>query len=172
MDSTFGQDSDQRVTMRYPARGPEGLVIRGYRAWLQYAIERDTSGLQETWKTLGNEMGPKTAHLAMRVLERLVHQLGDCSACALRFHCQGTKLCREECLILAMISRLQNGEEEAAFRSAIELVPQEKASDTLMIGGELAMAMKAAGKVLLPVSADSIRLLNPGSEAVPVPTLH
>lgn len=158
---------------RYLARVPEGLVVGGYRGWLHFAAMRDVSRLEAVWNEFNTRLDPNAAGLAMAGLERLIRQLGSCAACPLRFHCQGVKhLCRDECLMLSLISGLQNGEDEAAFLSALGLTSADRASTIVTAGGEFAMALKISGHQLLPIHADTVRWLATGRSQPAKTTLH
>lgn len=162
-----------RETAHYLARGPESLVIDGYRGWLHFAAHRDAQRLQEIWNRFNRRLDPHSARLAMAGLERLIRQLGACANCPLRFHCQGTQhLCRDECLVLSMISGLQHGDDAASFLSARALTSQVKALEVIAAGGEFAITLRAAGQVLLPVEAATIMTIAGTAGGPPSSSLH
>lgn len=108
----------------------------------------------------------------MSGLERLIGNLGACANCPLRFLCQGSKhLCRDECLILGLVSGLQNGDEEAALLSAQFLSSSSQAPELLSAAAEFAMTLKFAGQQLLPIHAHTVDQVG-GSTHAPHPTLH
>ncbi|MDZ7824042.1 MAG: hypothetical protein U5K75_08365 [Ahrensia sp.] len=170
------QDNNlQNVATRYLARDPESLVLSGYRGWLAFAADRDISKLEAIWNEFSKKLDHKCALMAMSGLENLIRKMGVCAQCPLRFHCQGTKnLCRDECLMLALISSLQNGDEESAYLSASTLTSTTSAKgaiEVLASATEFAMALKLGGKQLLPIEAGAVRWIiekspNPESATV------
>ena len=132
---------EECAAARYLARDAEGLVIGGYRGWLGFAAERDIAMLDAIWSAFNRKLDANCARLAMSGLEKLIRQLGVCATCPLRFHCQGARhLCRDECLMLALISGLQNGEDETAYLSAGALTSNARAFEVLAAASEFATA--------------------------------
>ncbi|WP_420410503.1 hypothetical protein [Hoeflea sp.] len=157
---------------RILARQPENLVVGGYRGWLHFASERNVSHLRKVQSDYVRLLGEQAGTAAMGGLERLIGNLGACANCPLRFFCQGSKhLCREECLMLALVSGLQNGDEEAALLSARFLSSSSQAPELLSAAAEFAMTLKFAGQQLLPIHAHTVDQFG-GATRAPHPTLH
>ena len=158
---------------RYLEREAEALVVGGYRGWLEFAVDPDVRKLEAVWNAFNRSLDRHCARLAMSGLETLIRRLGTCATCPLRFHCQGSShLCRDECLVLGLVSGLQNGDEETAFLSAGALTSQARALERLRAGSEFAMAMKSGGKHLLPISGQTIRMIAASAPHSGNKTLH
>lgn len=157
---------------RFLARKPENLVVCGYRGWLHFASERNLARLQAVQADYIRHLGEQVGTAAMTGLERLIGNLGACANCPLHFFCQGSQhLCREECLILGLVSGLQNGEEEAALLSARHLSSEDRAPVLLRTAAEFAMTLKFAGQQLLPIHAHTVDQIG-GAGRANQPTLH
>jgi hypothetical protein len=170
-DIQHNQDQECPAS-RILARQPENLVVGGYRGWLHFASERDVARLREVRSDYVRHLGEQAGTAAMRGLERLIGNLGACAGCPLRFLCQGSKhLCREECLMLGLVSGLQNGDEDAALLSARFLSSPAQAPELLSAAAEFAMTLKFAGQQLLPIHAHTVDQFG-GATRAPQPTLH
>lgn len=173
MNQMRPQSDGQCPASRYLARTPESLVVGGYRAWLHFAIEQNASCLDGIRDRFDHHLGRSTALVAMAGLESMIRQLGTCAGCPLRCFCQGSQhLCRDECLILGLISGLQNGEDESAYLSAGNLSSEARAPEVVASAGEFAMALKFAGQQLLPIPVDTVHWIIKGGQAAPNSTLH
>jgi hypothetical protein len=167
------QPDGQCPASRYLARTPEILVVGGYRAWLHFAIEQNAASLETIQAQFNRHLGKPAAFVAMAGLESMIRQLGTCASCPLRCFCQGSQhLCRDECLILGLVSGLQNGEDEAAYLSAGNLSSNARAPEVVASAGEFAMALKFAGQQLLPIPVDTLHRIIKGGQAASNPTLH
>lgn len=170
-DIQHNQDQECPAS-RILARQPESLVVGGYRGWLHFASERNAAHLREVRSDYVRHLGEHAGVAAMSGLERLIGNLGACANCPLRFLCQGSKhLCREECLMLGLVSGLQNGDEDAALLSAQFLSSPGQAPELLSAAAEFAMTLKFAGQQLLPIHAHTVGQFG-GATRAPQPTLH
>ena len=74
----------------------------------------------------------------------LIRQLGACATCPLRFYKPGAgHLCRDECLVLGMVSGAQHGDEDLLVQSAklltcsdtcIEVIERASAYAGILLG--------------------------------------
>lgn len=140
----------------YLARKPESLVVGGYRGLVACALADDT--------VLGRDAVKQLEALHRRTLDRdetrvvldglsaFVGTLGRCATCPLRAcsnSCQ--HLCRDECLVLALVAALQHGDEQVSISAASALSCPARHAEILGVAGDYAMRLKIFDQILLPV---------------------
>ncbi len=148
----------------YLERRPESLVVGGYRRIVDCALAGDTpqgrvaaDALQQMHRDC---LGPAESRIVVDGLTHFVGTLSRCAACPLRaFPTESSHLCRDECLILALISALQHGDESAGRTMACALTCPARSVETLAASGDYAMRMKMFGQVLLPVPLSAVSAL-------------
>ena len=140
----------------YMARKPEALVVGGYRGLVACALAGDTVVGQSAVKQLEalhrQTLGPAETRVVLDGLSAFIGTLGHCATCPLRAcsnSCQ--HLCRDECLILALIAALQHGDDNIGISAASALTCPARHAEILGVAGDYAMRMKIFGQVLLPV---------------------
>ena len=148
----------------YLKRIPESLVVGGYRRIVDCAIAGDTHAGQVAADALRqlhrDTLGPAESRIVVDGLTSFISTLSRCAACPLRaFPSDSSHLCRDECLILALVSALQHGDENAGRMTACALTCPARAMETLAASGDYAMRMKMFGQVLLPVPQNAITTL-------------
>ena len=151
----------------YPERMPEQLALAAYRQALQ---SQSAASVQSSChEPAGRVQLPETesAGLSLAGMAQLVDALGKCAGCPLKCSRPADRaICREECLLLSMLSGIQHGDDETAFVSAIGLAGPQGALDVIAAGGTFAIALKQASQILLPVPADRIwKIVNTASHA-------
>lgn len=148
----------------YLERRPESLVVGGYRRIVDCALAGDTPGGRQAADALQqlhrNCLGPAESRIVVDGLTTFVATLSRCATCPLRaFPSDSRHLCRDECLILALISALQHGDDSAGRQTACALTCPARVAETLAASGDYAMRMKMFGQVLLPVPENAISTL-------------
>lgn len=116
MNSDECGDCPAAAYLRQP---PENLVVNGYRNWVAGTVQKDARYFSAAWNAHATALGTSGGRQALDVMDGLIRQLGACAACPLRFYKPGAgHLCREECLVLAMVAGAQHGDEELLVTSA------------------------------------------------------
>lgn len=140
----------------YLARKPESLVVGGYRGLVACAMAGDSPVGQNAIKKLEalhrRILGPAETRVVLDGLSAFIGTLGHCTTCPLRAcsnSCQ--HLCRDECLILALVAALQHGDDQVGFSAASALTCPARHAEIIGVAGDYAMRMKIFGQVLLPV---------------------
>jgi hypothetical protein len=148
----------------YLERRPEALVVGGYRHIVDCALAGNTpdgrlaaDALQQMHR---DSLGPAESRIIVDGLTNFIATLSRCAACPLRaFPSESRHLCRDECLILALISALQHGDDSAGRATACALTCPARSVETLAASGDYAMRMKMFGQVLLPVPLSAVSAL-------------
>ncbi len=142
----------------------EDFVIGGYRNRIGYS-EIETSGCPDFQAVTGSLISAEAVAIAFA---GFVTALKQCAACPLSaFPAGEEQLCRDELLVLALVSALQHGDEETAVLAASTLTCTSRVHETISAAGTYALLLKVSGALLIPVSASAIRALTD-----PLPTLH
>lgn len=136
---------------------PETLVLKGYRHWTIGIATKNAEHWNEAWNLFATMLDRASARPCMDALIIFVKTLGVCAACPLRTlqpSCEG--LCRDECLVLGLISGLQHGDEEAVEFCLTTLTCPTKCHEVAFAAAEFAMALKASGFYLVPIPARTL----------------
>jgi len=136
----------------YLARQPERLVVQGYRHMLAGCVSRDGEHWRLVRELYFGRLGEDDGRLALAALGEFVAALGRCATCPLRFFPAATDcICRDECLVLGLVSGIQNGDEDGPRQAAKVLSCRRRQGDLLNQAGGFAMTLKLFGQTLLPV---------------------
>lgn len=155
----------------YLKRPAEMLVLQGYRQWMMGVITREASYLNDAWNLFAKTLGVKKARTAMDAMTHFVRTLGLCSTCPLKtFEPECDGLCRDECLVLGLISGLQYGDEEAVNFCLSGLSCPNRCDEVAFAAGVFALSLKASGFVLFPLPASV--LSQTLDRKMPSTTLH
>lgn len=101
-----------------------------------------------------DHLGAKFGPMAHDALEDLVRHLGVCATCPLRTYAPGScHLGSDECLLLALISAIQMGDEHAMHIAIDGLSCAQKCDLVLGPAAQYAAIMKSCGAILLPFPA-------------------
>lgn len=118
-------------------------------------------------KTLGQEK----ARPCMDTMIMFMKTLGMCASCPLHTmepDCHG--LCQDECLVLGLVSALQNGDAASADYCLTRLTCKKRCHDVAFAAGEFAMTLRGAGCTLTPLSKEMLAdIVSLSSHA---PTIH
>ncbi|MDF1609082.1 hypothetical protein PZ897_12925 [Hoeflea sp. YIM 152468] len=128
----------------YLRQQPENLVVNGYRNWIAGLMHSDSRYWDAAWSAHAKLLGTVDGQIALDAMSSLVRQLGACATCPLRFYKPGAgHLCRDECLVLGMVSGAQHGDEDSLVQSAklltcsdrcIEIVDLASAYAAVLLG--------------------------------------
>ncbi|MGE0232060.1 MAG: hypothetical protein AB7O39_14135 [Flavobacteriaceae bacterium] len=139
------------LLQHYLNRSPERLVIEGYRCLLSQAVDERTLPVESAWLLYTGLLGPDGGRWALEELTRFLTSLQLCAHCPLRTAPQRTEgMCREECLVLALLASLQHGDEIGHRCSTEALVCPLRAAEFTEAAGSFAMTLKALRQLLLP----------------------
>ena len=93
----------------YLSRQPEYLVLEGYRHWIAGFETDSVVPWEQAWGIYSGILGPNHGRKAMSDLTFFVRTLRNCAHCPLRtFPFGARRVCREECLVLGLISGIQH----------------------------------------------------------------
>lgn len=119
MGSMEQKDVVECPAAAYLRQPPENLVVNGYRNWVAGLAHSDQRYWDAAWAAHVRALGTVDGQAALDAMAGLVSQLGACATCPLRFYKPGAgHLCRDECLVLGMVSGAQHGDEDLLVQSA------------------------------------------------------
>ena len=136
--------SDDCPAAAYLRQPPENLVVNGYRNWIAGLAQADQRYWDAAWAAHAKALGAIDGQIALDAMASLIRQLGACATCPLRFYKPGAgHLCRDECLVLGMVSGAQHGDEDLLVQSAklltcsdacIEVIERASAYAGILLG--------------------------------------
>lgn len=142
----------------YLQRPAEHLVLHGYRCWTRGIALSSRTPLIEAEALYGDLLGARTGRAALDALAEFVATTGLCARCPLRMLRPGTPaLCRDEAMVLGLMSGLQNGNDAATRFCTIALADDRGAGQVGAAAMTYAMMLKASGRTLLPVPVEVLR---------------
>lgn len=142
----------------YLQRPAEHLVLHGYRCWTRGIALSSRMPLIEAEALYGDLLGARTGRAALDALAEFVATTGLCARCPLRMLRPGTKaLCRDEAMVLGLMSGLQNGDDAATRFCTLALADDRGAGQVGAAAMTYAMMLKASGRTLLPVPVEVLR---------------
>ncbi|MEM7289734.1 MAG: hypothetical protein AAF412_05090 [Pseudomonadota bacterium] len=145
---------------QYLARDGEHLVLEGYRRWCSGVITGNHSHWKIAEQTFTTRLGKQEAGLALDALRKFTQTLGCCASCPLKTSPAGCQsLCRDEVMILGLLSGIQHGEQTTIFLCLDALVGQNSNQQVLIPAEMLATVLHTLGKTLLPVPSGTIRAI-------------
>ena len=155
----------------YLARPCEYLVLEGYRHWSSGIITGNHLHWQNAWNLYAVKLGTEEGRLALNALTKFAKTLGLCATCPLKTSPIGCNhLCRDEVLILGLLSGLQHGEDTTVTLCLDGLTCPSRCEEVLIAAEALATTFRSLGKLLLPVPARTIKAIL--TENLSSPTLH
>lgn len=167
---------------RYFNRPPERLVLDGYRYWTFGFMAGEMDSWQEAWGLYSKTLGTKNGRAALDALSYFVKTLGICAACPLRMFKQGSPhICRDETLVLGLISAIQNADKAAVELCLRNLSCATRCEEVSIAAANFAFTLKALDTVLAPIpltiieNALSLSARQMDMNAIPEPqsrTLH
>ena len=143
---------------RYMARPAERLVLEGYRCWTQAAARDRWQPLEDIKRLYSATLDVRDIRPVVAALCDFVGTLGLCARCPLHtFEAGSLDICRDETLILGLVSGLQNGDDRAADLCLRALTCPSRCEPVAVAAGNFAFILKGMGKTLLPIPAPVIR---------------
>ncbi|MYZ49727.1 hypothetical protein [Propylenella binzhouense] len=92
-------------------RVPERLLLTGIRGWMAGYASGDLRHWEDVWNLHATSLGVPAARQVVERLAAFVSMIRDCAQCPMRcFPGACPRLCRDECLALAMVSASQNAD--------------------------------------------------------------
>lgn len=145
----------------YLNRPGEHLVLEGYRHWTTGIICGEPAVYwKKTWNLYAEKLGASEGRLALSALSRFVRTLGHCAGCPLKTSPVGCQyLCRDEVMILGLLSGLQHNEETTIALCLDGLVCPKRCEEVLLAAEILATTLRTLGKTLLPVPSGTIKAI-------------
>ncbi len=156
---------------RYLHRPSEYLVLEGYRHWSSGVITGNYSHWESAWNLFAVKLGVEEGRLALNALTKFTKTLGLCATCPLKTSPIGcNSLCRDEVLILGLLSGIQHGEETTVTLCLDGLTCPSRCEEVLIAAETLATTFRSLGKLLMPVPARTIKAIL--TENLSSPTLQ
>jgi hypothetical protein len=146
-----------QIATVYPDRAPERLALTAYRLALGSRSRTGAPPVRHDPAALLRFHDTACGALPVEGMAELVETIGRCAGCPLKCSPPADRsICREECLLLSLLSGIQHGDDETVFASALGLAGPQGALDVIAAGGSFAIALKQASQILLPVPAETI----------------
>lgn len=141
----------------YLRQPPENLVVNGYRNWIAGHAHADSRYWDAAWTAHAKALGAIDGQHALDVMAAMIHQLGACATCPLRFYKPGAgHLCRDECLVLGMVAGAQHGDEEILVKSARLLTCSDACVEVVDRASAYAAILLGHGQKLTPIPLSAI----------------
>ena len=145
---------------KYQNRASEHLILEGYRRWSSGIITGDYTHWQDVWNMYAVSLGAREGRIALDALVRFTKTLGLCAACPLKTSPVGCySLCRDEVLILGLVSGIQHDEKTAITLCLDGLTCPTRCGEVLDAAEILAVTLRAMDKTLLPIPARTIKAI-------------
>lgn len=130
----------------------EHLLVDGYRGWSRGNTLNDPRYWERSWSLYTLALGEKNGRLAMDALSRFVQTMDKCSTCPLKTNPLGsTGVCRDEILMLALISGLQHDDETVVALCLNEISCPSRCNEISFAAEALATTFNNIGKRLRPI---------------------
>jgi hypothetical protein len=140
------------TSSHYFERQAEKLVLEGYRHWTAGFETGSVIPWEMAWTIYTKELGLAKAKRAVTELSHFIRTLHFNAACRLKaFPYGSTHICREECLLLGLISALQNNDDTTRDVCIDALVCDGRVGEVLEAALDYAQAMTELNQILLPV---------------------
>lgn len=136
----------------YFERQAEKLVLEGYRHWTCGFETGSVIPWEMAWTIYTEELGLTKAKRAVTELSHFIRTLHFCATCQLKAFPYGSMhICREECLLMGLISALQNGDETTRDACLDALVTGSRVEQVKQAAQDYAQTMSELDQVLLPI---------------------
>lgn len=141
----------------YYERQAEMLVLEGYRHWSAGFETGSVIPWEMAWTTYSQQLGLGAAKRAITELSHFIRSLHFCSLCQLKaFPFGSTHICRDECLLLALVSALQNSDDYSADSCLEAMVSPNRLSEVKTAARDYAQVMSELKQILLPIPHQAI----------------
>ena len=140
------------VAASYLSRPPERLVLEGYRHWT-HGLSLGSRERVEALTTLYHStLGPKDAGPVLAAFQDFICIAGVCARCPLRMMASGCLgLCRDEALILGIVSGLQHDDNESTALCLRAIAHPARADQVAFAAGSFAFLLRGRGLTLMPI---------------------
>lgn len=140
------------TSSHYLERQAEMLVLEGYRHWTAGFETGSVIPWEMAWTVYTQELGIKNAKRAVTELSHFIRTLHFNAACQLKAFPYGSlHICREECLLMGLISALQNGDDTTRDVCLDALVTGSRIGQVKQAAQDYAQTMAELDQVLLPI---------------------
>ena len=140
------------TSSHYFERQPEKLVLEGYRHWTSGFETGSVIPWEMAWTIYTQELGLKNAKRAITELSHFIRTLHFNAACQLKAFPYGSMhICREECLLMGLISALQNGDDTTRDACLDALATGSRVEQVKQAAQDYAQTMAELDQVLLPI---------------------
>lgn len=162
----------------YFDRPAEKLVLEGYRCWTRGFVLRSTEPWTEAEHLYRHLLGDNDARHAVVALAGFVKTLGRCAACPLRmFHSGSPFICRDETLVMGLVSGIQNCDEAATTFCLELLCCRKRCGEAAQAAGDFALTLKALHMVMMPIPTPVLQSIagrhhTHHAEPQAAPTIH
>ncbi|MCX5495248.1 hypothetical protein OSH11_11065 [Kaistia dalseonensis] len=143
---------------RYLDRLPERLVVEGFRRWMQGCDRGSVACWEMAANLFTEEFGLIEGHRMLGELVQWVDALRagmDHPADLSPYECP--RLCRDECVAVAMIAASQSGDAKSLSTAVNAFVRPEARDATMRAAQAFAHALAETGLILIPVPDAVIR---------------
>lgn len=132
-------------------------MLEGYRRWATGYASGNTDHWNEVWNFYAKELGAKDGRHALNALISFVKKTAICAKCPLRmFKVDSTHICRDEALILCLISSMQTGDEATTELCLANLACATRCQEVAMEAANFALVLRSFKQVLQPIPAQVI----------------
>lgn len=141
----------------YFERLPEKLVLEGYRRWTAGFETGSIVPWEMAWVLYNGALGWSPAKQAIGELSHFIRVLRQCALCPLRsFPFDSHHVCREEFLILGLISALQNGDLRLLEICINAIACTRRCDDVTEAARGFSEILAEFSQTLLPISVQAI----------------
>ncbi|WP_439273110.1 hypothetical protein [Pseudochrobactrum sp. HB0163] len=140
------------TSTHYFERQAEKLVLEGYRHWTAGFETGSVIPWEMAWTIYTQELGLAKAKRAVTELSHFIRTLHFCAACRLKAFPYGSiHICREECLLMGLVSALQNGDDTTRDACLDLLATGSRVGQIRQAAQDYAQIMAELDQVLLPI---------------------
>lgn len=148
----------------YTSRPVERLLLDGIRLWGPGMDEAeahgDTTLLAKAWELFARELGPERARCALDALSGLLRGVAAWRPEPLRvFRAGCPHVCRDECLIAALVAGAQHGDWDVVGLAASRLGGPSGSMEVTEAAIGLGVVLSLSERTLLPVPGPVLRSL-------------
>ena len=145
---------------QFSLRSAESLVLDGYRHWTTGLIEQDQNYMEQAVARYKAVVGQLKGLLLYDALMQFTCALGKCARSTLSTCEIGcVSVCRDEALILGLLSGLQHQDETAITLCLDGLISRPRFDEFLKAAEVFAWTLRDVDETLLPIPAPTIKAI-------------
>jgi hypothetical protein len=138
----------------------ENLLFTVYRCWMAGYATGDIACWDIAWEALAREMPADNAKPLFGEFHHFTRTLRETAPAGINWRPAACRaLCRDECLILAMVDAAQRNDGAQLLKAASHLLGSEDLDPALDAAVALGRALARAGLFIAPVSAGALDLM-------------